>query len=64
MRIIFILLITALALNADPQQPNFRTYSSVVKLNAYKGNDNYQWENKDNIVFLNYKIPPLMLDQH
>ncbi len=61
MRILFTILFTALFLNAMPQQANFRTYSSVIKLSAFKGDKNYQWENKDNVIFLNYETGDLII---
>ena len=39
----------------NAQQPNYKTYSSVIKIIASQGSENYQWENKDNTVVLNYK---------
>ena len=64
MKAFLILLITGLTLNASSQQANFRTYSSVIKLIAYQGSEKYEWENKDNVVFLNYKTGDLIIRLH
>lgn len=37
------------------QQPGYQTYSSSVKLIAQQGEEDYQWENTDIVVVLNYK---------
>lgn len=56
MRILLIILAMSFSINyAAAQQANYRTYSSVVKLSAFQGDENYQWENKDIVVFLDYK---------
>ncbi len=53
---LLILLLTVFSINfTAAQQPNYRTYSSVIKLSAFKGDKNYQWENKDNVIFLDYR---------
>ncbi len=64
MKTFLIILITGLTLNVFPQQANFRTYSSVIKLIAYQGNEKYEWENKDNVVFLNYKTGDIIIRLH
>jgi len=56
MRTLLIILAVSFSINyLSAQQSNYRTYSSVVKLSAFQGSENYQWENKDNVVFLDYK---------
>lgn len=56
MRFLLIVLTISFSINyVHAQQPNYRTYSSVIKLIAFQGNENYQWENKDNTVVLDYK---------
>ncbi len=61
MRVFITVLIAVLFLNARSQQATFRTYSSVIKLSANQGDNNYQWENKDNVIFLNYKTGELIV---
>jgi len=54
----FLLIVLAIGLSISQmhaQQPNYKTYTSVIKLIAFQGNENYQWENKDNTVVLDYK---------
>jgi len=56
MRFLLIMLAIGLSISQiHAQQPNYKTYSSSIKLIAFQGNKNYQWENKDNKVVLDYK---------
>jgi len=38
------------------QQPQYQTYTSVMKISASKDGETYQWENKNITVRLDYKI--------
>lgn len=54
---IFLIIVLALfsALPAFVQQTQYQTYTSVLKINASKDGETYQWENKNISVRLDYK---------
>jgi hypothetical protein len=51
MRVFITVLIAVLFLNARSQQATFRTYSSVIKLSANQGDNNYQWKIRTMLFF-------------
>jgi len=56
MRILLLTLAFSLSANfISAQQPGYQTYSSSVKLVAQQGEEDYQWENEDIVVVLNYE---------
>lgn len=56
MRTLLLTLVFCLSTNLiSAQQPAYQIYSSTVKLIALKGEENYQWENTENSVYLDYK---------
>lgn len=51
--VITVLFLTSLGYS---QQAKYQTYKSVMKLNAFKDGQNYQWENKNITVVLDYQL--------
>ena len=56
MRIIIILTSFFLLLQSAPaQQTRYQTNKAALKISAFKNGENYQWENKEILVFLDYR---------
>ena len=52
---ILLLALIITSLLSFSQSPQFQTYSANLLIIATKGGENFQWENKDILVTLNYK---------
>jgi hypothetical protein len=53
--ILLLAVFISLNINAIKAQSRFQTYSSIMKIVATSNNQNYEWENDDITVMLNYK---------
>lgn len=56
MKLLFTLLSIIITVNFCPaQQLHYQTNKAALKISAFKDGENFQWENKDITVFLDYR---------
>jgi len=53
---LFVIIALFCTLYLAAQQPQYQTYTSVMKISASKDGETYKWENKNITVRLDYKI--------